>query len=148
MGKRPPPAKSLGNYARLASERVTAARLSKPRSRSLDSAREPAPSRSDGRGTAMEGQERLPLSMVVAECVKRWFQDTLKEARNGDAAMQVLVGQMYQSGYGVPRNEQKAKTWMTKASKYRSSVWRVSHKRPGYNASDSDSVEETDDPKP
>lgn len=59
----------------------------------------------------MEGQERLPLSMVVAECVKRWFQDTLKEARNGDAAMQVLVGQMYQSGYGVPRNEQKVRSF-------------------------------------
>jgi hypothetical protein len=44
---------------------------------------------------------------VVDDCVQRWFQDTLKEARRGDSAMQVLVAQMYNSGYGVPRNEQK-----------------------------------------
>ncbi|KAJ0978335.1 hypothetical protein J5N97_013809 [Dioscorea zingiberensis] len=143
MGKRPPSAKTLEKYARLASEKIDAAWLSKPRSRPLDS----AASGSDGRGRAMQGEGRFPLSEVVADCAKRWFQDTLKEARNGDAAMQVLVGQMYQNGYGVPRNEQKAKTWMTKASKYRASVWRVSHKRPGYNASDSDSDEVTDDPK-
>ncbi|PIN01075.1 hypothetical protein CDL12_26420 [Handroanthus impetiginosus] len=42
-----------------------------------------------------ERQQRTPLSGVVEDCVKRWFQDTLKEAKNGDIAMQVLVGQMY-----------------------------------------------------
>lgn len=52
-------------------------------------------------------QRRLPLSEVVADCVKRWFQDTLKEAKAGDTAMQVLVGQMYYSGYGVPKDAQK-----------------------------------------
>ncbi|KAK8281567.1 hypothetical protein E1A91_A03G012000v1 [Gossypium mustelinum] len=30
---------------------------------------------------------------------------------------------------------------MTRASRLRSSVWKVSHKHPGYNASDSDSDE-------
>lgn len=50
---------------------------------------------------------RFPLSDVVADCVHRWFRDTLEEAKAGDAAMQVLVGQMYQSGYGVPQNGQK-----------------------------------------
>lgn len=49
----------------------------------------------------------MPLSAVVSDCVKRWFQDTLKEARAGDTAMQVLVGQMYFSGYGIPRDEKK-----------------------------------------
>ncbi|EEF35727.1 hypothetical protein RCOM_0850070 [Ricinus communis] len=53
----------------------------------------------------------------------------------------VLVGQMYYSGYGIPRDAQKGKIWMTRASKTRSSVWRVSDKHPGYNASDSDSDE-------
>ncbi|KAJ8503832.1 hypothetical protein OPV22_004718 [Ensete ventricosum] len=81
----------------------------------------------------------VPLKDVVADCTRRWFQDALKEARAGDAAMQVLVGQMYHNGYGVPKNDQKANAWITKASKYRSSVWKVSDKRPGYNASDSDS---------
>lgn len=50
---------------------------------------------------------RLPLSEVVSDCVKRWFKDTLKEAKAGDINMQVLVGQMYYSGYGIPRDAQK-----------------------------------------
>ncbi|KAH1235321.1 hypothetical protein HKD37_09G026832 [Glycine soja] len=96
---------------------------------------------------------RAPLSGVVADCVKRWFKDTLKEAKAGDVNMQVLVGQMYYHGYGVPRDAQKAdvigwgmkgRIWLTKASRVRSSVWRVGGKRPGYNASDSESDEEED----
>ncbi|EYU20083.1 hypothetical protein ABFS82_06G060800 [Erythranthe guttata] len=88
-------------------------------------------------------QRMTPLADVVADCVKRWFQDTLKEAKNGDTSMQVLVGQMYYSGYGVGRDSQKAKAWINRASRTRSSVWKVGDKHPGYNASDSDS----DDPK-
>ncbi|GKV22080.1 hypothetical protein SLEP1_g31979 [Rubroshorea leprosula] len=84
---------------------------------------------------------RVPLSDVVSDCVKRWFKDALKEAKAGDINMQVLVAQMYHNGYGVPRDEQKGKFWMTRASRMRSSVWKVSYKRPGYNASDSDSDE-------
>uniref|UniRef100_A0A0D9VT13 Uncharacterized protein n=1 Tax=Leersia perrieri TaxID=77586 RepID=A0A0D9VT13_9ORYZ len=87
----------------------------------------------------LQEDERVPLSEVVLDCTRRWFQDTLKEARAGDAAMQVLVGQMYRNGYGVNKNEHKAQIWMDKASRYRSTVWKVSNKRPGYNASDSDS---------
>ncbi|XP_068668035.1 uncharacterized protein [Aristolochia californica] len=97
------------------------------------------------RSRPMEGQvdrrSRSPLSDVVSDCVKRWFQDTLKEARAGDSAMQVLVGQMYYSGYGVPKDVQRGRAWITKASRTRSSVWKVSDKHPGYNASDSDSDE-------
>ncbi|OAY73779.1 hypothetical protein ACMD2_22466 [Ananas comosus] len=64
----------------------------------------------DGDGDGGERRRRhVPLSEVVAECVRRWFQDALKEARAGDASMQVLVGQMYHSGYGVARNEQKVR---------------------------------------
>ncbi|KAK7294788.1 hypothetical protein RJT34_17684 [Clitoria ternatea] len=88
---------------------------------------------------------RVPLSGVVADCVKRWFKDTLKQAKTGDINMQVLVGQMYYNGYGVPRDVQKGRSWLTKASRYRSSVWKVGDKRPGYNASDSDSDELTED---
>lgn len=54
-----------------------------------------------------EGQSRIPLAQVVSDCVDRWFQDSLKEAKAGDSAMQVLVGQMYYSGYGVARDPQK-----------------------------------------
>nr|AFK39264.1 unknown [Lotus japonicus] len=91
---------------------------------------------SSGRPTS---NGRVPLSEVVADCVKRWFKDTLKEAKGGDINMQVLVGQMYCTGYGVPKDAQKGRIWLTKASRVRSSVWKVGDKRPGYNASDSDS---------
>ncbi|KAG5533570.1 hypothetical protein RHGRI_027681 [Rhododendron griersonianum] len=72
-----------------------------------------------------EGQQqnnRLPLAAVVSDCVKRWFQDTLKEAKAGDGAMQIL-----------------GRAWLNRASKSRSSAWKVGDKQPGYNASDSDS---------
>ena len=54
--------------------------------------------------------DRQKLSLVVSDCVRRWFQDTLKEAKAGDLAMQVLVGQMYYNGYGVPKDAQKVKS--------------------------------------
>ncbi|XP_042011651.1 uncharacterized protein LOC121760104 [Salvia splendens] len=86
----------------------------------------------------------LPLSEVVDDCVHRWFQDTLKEAKTGDINMQVLVGQMYNCGYGISKDANKGKIWIRRASRVRSSVWKVSNKRPGYTASDSDSDSESD----
>ncbi|KAL8218060.1 hypothetical protein R6Q57_021433 [Mikania cordata] len=84
---------------------------------------------------------RIPLAEVVLECSRRWFQDTLKEAKAGDTSMQVLVGQMYCSGYGVVKDAQKGQAWISRASRSRSSVWKVGDKHPGYNASDSNSDE-------
>lgn len=55
----------------------------------------------------MENTGRVPLSDVVADCAKRWFKDTLKEAKAGDVNMQVLVSQMYYHGYGIPKDGQK-----------------------------------------
>ncbi|CAL5422847.1 unnamed protein product [Camellia sinensis] len=81
-------------------------------------------------GGAEEQNHRTPLSRVVSDCAKRWFQDTLKDAKAGDVSMQVLVGQMYYNGYGVPQDAQKGRIWMTRASRIRSSVWKVSNKRP------------------
>ncbi|KAB5544414.1 hypothetical protein DKX38_012526 [Salix brachista] len=109
----------------------------------------------------LDGQKRVPLGLVVSDCAERWFQDTLKEAKTGDITMQVLVGQMYFNGYGVPKDVEKdapidlrfqgfvsvGSDWMSRASKRRASVWKVSDKRPGYNASDSDSDEVEDDRK-
>lgn len=89
--------------------------------------------------------DRIPLAQVVSELVKGWFQEALKEAKAGDTNMQVLVGQMYCNGYGVPKDVQKGRAWISKASRSRSSVWKVSDKHPGYNASDSDSDELRDD---
>ncbi|KAL0539707.1 hypothetical protein IC582_023923 [Cucumis melo] len=89
----------------------------------------------------MEEKEknRTPLSDVVSDCVKRWFQDTLKEAKAGDTSMQVLVGQMFCSGYGVPKNTKKGLAWIYRASKYQPSVWKASERHPGYLATDSES---------
>ncbi|CAI9097206.1 OLC1v1033579C1 [Oldenlandia corymbosa var. corymbosa] len=98
-------------------------------------------SNSNGGGEKEEEVTTVPLSEVVSDCVKRWFNDTLKEAKAGDVNMQVLVAQMYYTGYGVTKNAHKGRIWMTRASRVRSSVWKVSNKRPGYNASDSDSDE-------
>ncbi|THG09537.1 hypothetical protein TEA_007451 [Camellia sinensis var. sinensis] len=63
-------------------------------------------------GGAEEQNHRTPLSRVVSDCAKRWFQDTLKDAKAGDVSMQGRI-------------------WMTRASRIRSSVWKVSNKRPG-----------------
>lgn len=117
MGKRLPSTAKIEAYARLASERIKPSKLPEPQSKTLEidrtqqrsSSTPKPPARSmenDGRRNA-----RVPLGDVVSECVRRWFQDTLKEARNGDQSMQVLVGQMYQSGYGVAKNEQKVRSF-------------------------------------
>ncbi|EOA28106.1 hypothetical protein CARUB_v10024290mg [Capsella rubella] len=89
--------------------------------------------------TSDSSRRFVPLSTVVSDCAKRWFKDTLEEAKAGNITMQVLLGQMYNSGYGIPKDAKKGKLWITKASRVRSSVWKVKDKRPGYNASDSDS---------
>ncbi|KAF1871989.1 hypothetical protein Lal_00012208 [Lupinus albus] len=90
---------------------------------------ESSSSSSSSRGTERNG--RVALSEVVADCVKRWFRDTLKEAKAGDINMQVLVSQMYYNGYGVLRDAQQGRLWLTKASRVRSSVWKIGEKRPG-----------------
>lgn len=88
-----------------------------------------------------ESSNRMPLSRMVSDCMKRWFQETLAEAQAGNIPMQVLVGQMYNRGYGVRKDALLGNFWMTRASKVRPSVWKISNKQPGYNASDSDSDE-------
>ncbi|KAG2406741.1 uncharacterized protein HKW66_Vig0059980 [Vigna angularis] len=70
---------------------------------------------------------RTPLAKVVADCAKRWFQDTLKEAKAGDTGMQVLVGQMYNSGYGVPRDPQKVTDYTIMSFVYRDKFGLVKH---------------------
>ncbi|CAF1700530.1 hypothetical protein Bca4012_002199 [Brassica carinata] len=103
-----------------------------------------SPDKDSSAATTSSGSSRrsVPLSAVVSDCAKRWFEDTLEEAKAGNITMQVVLGQMYNSGYGVPKDARKGRVWITKASKVRSSVWKVMNKRPGYNASDSDSHSE------
>ncbi|CAD5185227.1 unnamed protein product [Musa acuminata subsp. burmannicoides] len=140
MGKRLPEPKSLEDVARYAADRIRRTRVAKPPLRPAAWNKETTSASVMNLADLPEAS--VPLKEVVADCARRWFQDALKEARSGDVSMQILVAQMYHSGYGVAKNEQKANVWITKASRYRSAVWKVSDKHPGYNASDSDSDEE------
>lgn len=63
-----------------------------------------------GETSSSSEKKCMALSEVVSDCVKRWFQETLKEAKSGDFSMQILVSQMYNSGYGVPVDPQKVLT--------------------------------------
>ena len=63
--------------------------------------------KSSSNGNGDSSNTGVPLSDVVSDCIKRWFKATLKEAKAGDINMQVLVSQMYFSGYGIPKDEQK-----------------------------------------
>ncbi|XP_078179334.1 sel1 repeat protein isoform X2 [Carex rostrata] len=135
MGKTLALTSTIERYARLATAKIRSwTRFLRPRRDSASSSVSVPSSSREGsvmeRGGGNEQEVRVPLSEVVADCVRRWFNEALKEARAGDTAMQVLVGQMYHSGYGVPKNDQKARVWIEKASRYRSSVWKVSDKRP------------------
>ncbi|KAJ4972045.1 hypothetical protein NE237_005144 [Protea cynaroides] len=146
MGKSIPSTARLQEFAKLTSDKLKNPKHAKPISKntnfSLETAKSAESKHLKLRMENSERQNRVPLKAVVSDCVKRWFQDTLKEAKAGDTGMQVLVGQMYYSGYGVSRDAQKGRAWISRASKIRSSVWKVSDKRPGYNASDSDSEDE------
>lgn len=57
--------------------------------------------------TSGSSRRSVPLSAVVSDCAQRWFQDTLEEAKAGNITMQVVLGQMYNSGYGVPKDARK-----------------------------------------
>ncbi|XVE76639.1 hypothetical protein DITRI_Ditri12bG0189600 [Diplodiscus trichospermus] len=141
MGKSPPSATKLQHLAKATAQHLSRTRKNaNPRTQNRRIISEDK-SNSDKKMESSSVSQRLPLSEVVSDCVKRWFHDTLKEAKAGDVNMQVLVGQMYYSGYGIPRDAQEGRIWMTRASRLRSSVWKVSDKHPGYNASDSDSEE-------
>lgn len=121
MGKGLPPPASLERYARVVAERIRRSKVAKPDLKCLSSVKEEAAAiaASSSRGIRRGMDERkmqegrVPLKDVVADCTRRWFQDSLREAKAGDAAMQVLVGQMYQSGYGVSKNEQKVRTFVS-----------------------------------
>ncbi|XP_009133258.1 uncharacterized protein LOC103857784 isoform X2 [Brassica rapa] len=68
-----------------------------------------SPDKDSSAATTSSGSSRrsVPLSAVVSDCAKRWFEDTLEEAKAGNITMQVVLGQMYNSGYGVPKDARK-----------------------------------------
>ncbi|CAH8265192.1 unnamed protein product [Arabidopsis lyrata] len=137
MGKSIPVKTGLRGASAAVAGFIKSSKPIRPISSSMDS---PDKDSSATTTTTETSRRFVPLSSVVSDCAKRWFKDTLEEAKAGNITMQVLLGQMYYSGYGVPKDAKKGRLWITKASRVRSSVWKVKDKRPGYNASDSDSV--------
>lgn len=61
------------------------------------------------------GPVRVPLKLVVQDAVKRWFNETLSEARRGDVKQQALLSQMYAEGYGCKQDLEQAKIWGERA---------------------------------
>ncbi|URE48444.1 SEL1 [Musa troglodytarum] len=126
----PPFMGSLEDVARFAADRIWRTRVAKTPLRPV--AWNEETTASSVMDLADLPEASVPLKEVAADCARRWFQDVLKEARAGDVSMQVLVAQMYRSGYGMAKNEKKANVWITKASRYWSAVRKVSDKHPGF----------------
>lgn len=59
----------------------------------------------------------VPLNCVVHDAVKRWFDDTYREALRGDIKQQALLGQMLAEGYGCQKDPKAAEEWTEKARK-------------------------------
>ncbi|CAK7343706.1 unnamed protein product [Dovyalis caffra] len=104
-------------------------------------------SSSSSNGSGNCNSTRLPLSVVVSDCIKRCFKDALKEAKAGDVNMQVLVGQMY---YSVDDEFERMVVWCMffgivgknlDDKSIKDSVLGLG----SYTASDSDSDESNDD---
>ncbi|RWW25177.1 hypothetical protein BHE74_00034477, partial [Ensete ventricosum] len=143
------PSSTQQGYTPVAVERNRSSKVAKPAVESLASFNKAETStaaalRDLGRGMDDRARQEglVPLKDVVADCTRRWFQDALKEARAGDAAMQVLVGQMYHNGYGVPKNDQKVRVSLLFYGSPFSCDDRLDatvSRDVGYNASDSDS---------
>eukprot|EP00250_Pteridium_aquilinum_P030252 c40940_g1_i1 orf=175-465(-) len=59
--------------------------------------------------------KRVRLKVVVDSCVKKWFKEYLLAAEQGDREMQLVVGAMFNTGYGVQRDPVKGRFWLAKA---------------------------------
>lgn len=59
----------------------------------------------------------VPLGIVVEDAVKRWFEETYRNAQRGDVKQQALLGQMLAEGYGCQRDPKAAEEWIERARK-------------------------------
>ncbi|CAK0747982.1 hypothetical protein CVIRNUC_001804 [Coccomyxa viridis] len=64
---------------------------------------------------AVRPMPTAPLTAVVHDAVRRWFQEAHKEAQRGDVKQQALIGQMLMEGYGCERDPAAGKEWADKA---------------------------------
>lgn len=80
--------------------------------------------------SVLEEATSIPLSYVVSDAVKRWFDDTyryrssvqsqlinlcFREAARGDVKQQALLGQMLNEGYGCVKDPAAASEWIERA---------------------------------
>ena len=79
----------------------------------------PSPSSSApaGPSSSTAAPPTAPLSVVVTDAVKRWFQDAEREAARGDVKQQALLAQMLTEGYGCSADLEAAKGWADKAKR-------------------------------
>lgn len=59
--------------------------------------------------------EKMPLSAVVSDAVRRWYAETEREANRGDVKAMALLGQMLMEGYGCDVDVETGKKWADKA---------------------------------
>lgn len=104
MGKSIPVKTGLRGASAAVAGFIKSSKPIRPISSSMDS---PDKDSSATTTTTETSRRFVPLSSVVSDCAKRWFKDTLEEAKAGNITMQVLLGQMYYSGYGVPKDAKK-----------------------------------------
>lgn len=72
-------------------------------------------STSDSESGSDSGPLRVPLKLVVQDAVKRWFNETLSEARRGDVKQQALLAQMLAEGYGCKQDLEESRRWAERA---------------------------------
>ena len=49
------------------------------------------------------------LKAVMANAIERWFGDTLRNAKNGDANQAALLSEMLSTGYGCTKDAEEAR---------------------------------------
>ena len=76
-----------------------------------------SPSSSAPSSSAAAPPPTAPLSVVVTDAVKRWYQDAAREAARGDVKQQALLAQMLTEGYGCHADLEAAKGWADKAKR-------------------------------
>eukprot|EP00210_Caulerpa_lentillifera_P006414 g6127.t1 len=67
--------------------------------------------------TVMSESSAIPLSLVVSDAVKRWFDDTYRDAQRGDVKQQALLGQMLMEGYGCVKDPVAGAEWTERAKR-------------------------------
>lgn len=85
-----------------------------------DAAAAPSPSSTAapaGPSSSTSAPPTAPLSVVVTDAVKRWYQDAEREAARGDVKQQALLAQMLTEGYGCHADLEAAKGWADKAKR-------------------------------